>query len=110
MLLHTLPALFRLHELKYFTSLKSREDVERAETEKARCRRKLAPEPLRRYEVLEERYGKTALVPVKNSVCTGCFIRQPGSGLIEVGEEIYQCQHCGRLLYRPEELYEVFGL
>ena len=109
MLLHTLPALFRLHELNYFTSPRTTQEKARAEREKTRCRDELSSALLKRYEVLKEHYGKTALVPLKNGVCTGCFITQPESGLIEVEDGIYQCQHCGRLLYKPEELYEESG-
>ena len=105
MLLHTLSALVRLHELKYHTT----EDTDRKEKEIKRCESELPPEVLKRYHQMEEQYGETALVPIANNVCTGCFIKQPNLGVKEITDQIYQCQYCGRLMYNPQDLYDESG-
>ncbi len=53
-----------------------------------------------RYERLRAKL-KRAIVPVKNDVCLGCFLRQPTS-LGAKGREddqIFTCENCGRMLY-----------
>ncbi|HNR68887.1 MAG TPA: C4-type zinc ribbon domain-containing protein [bacterium] len=55
---------------------------------------------LSRYERLRAKL-KRAIVPVKNDICLGCFLRQPTS-LAARGredEEIFTCENCGRMLY-----------
>ena len=53
-----------------------------------------------RYERLRAKL-KRAIVPVKNDICLGCFLRQPTSlgakGREE--EELFTCENCGRMLY-----------
>ena len=105
MLLHTLSALVRLHELTHGDNSHS----PRTEIEKTRCEEELSLDLLKRYQILEERHGESAVVPVTNSICGGCFIRQPNSGMNEIASQLYQCQHCGRILYDPEDLYEESG-
>lgn len=61
---------------------------------------KLSKPVLRRYETLKKRY-KRAIVPVKDDVCLGCFMRIPTS-LFTRGrsdQEVNLCEGCGRVLY-----------
>jgi predicted nucleic acid-binding Zn-ribbon protein len=52
------------------------------------------------YEKLRKRY-KRAIVPVKNHVCLGCFMRVPTSLSVRGREDtaVYTCEGCGRILY-----------
>ncbi len=52
------------------------------------------------YEKLKKRY-KRAIVPVKDDVCLGCFMRVP-TQLITRGrsdQQVINCEGCGRILY-----------
>ncbi len=53
-----------------------------------------------RYERLRGKL-KRAVVPVKNDVCLGCFLRQPTSigAQGREGMDIFTCENCGRMLY-----------
>ena len=102
MLLHTLSALVRLHELTFYPE----EHAVRASVESGRCESEISPEVMKEYRRQLTRHGETALVALKNRTCTGCFIQQSLSALEEIGPQIYQCQHCGRLMYRLSELYD----
>lgn len=53
-----------------------------------------------RYERLRSKL-KRAIVPVKNDICLGCFLRQPTSigAQGREGSEIFTCENCGRMLY-----------
>jgi predicted nucleic acid-binding Zn-ribbon protein len=55
---------------------------------------------LSRYERLRAKL-KRALVPVKNDICLGCFLRQPTSrgARGREDEQIFTCENCGRMLY-----------
>lgn len=55
---------------------------------------------LERYNQLVERKDK-ALVPVENSVCSGCHMTLPPAVVHEAGKRSVMvfCDHCGRLLY-----------
>jgi predicted nucleic acid-binding Zn-ribbon protein len=103
LLIHTLSALVRLHELKHASAAEWSSRVDR---EMARCESEISPEIMKRYQIMEERYGKTALVPLKKGICTGCYLHQPKSGGIELSNQLYQCHYCGRLLYHLEDLYD----
>jgi len=55
---------------------------------------------LRNYERLHQRYRR-AVVPVKDEICLGCFIKLPTS-LSTKGKEnivVFRCENCGRILY-----------
>lgn len=59
------------------------------------------PKPiLARYERLRAKL-KRAVVPVKNDICLGCFLRQPTShGVIgREDDQVLTCENCGRILY-----------
>jgi len=53
-----------------------------------------------RYERLRGKL-KRAIVPVKNDICLGCFLRQPTSIGVKgrEDEQIFTCENCGRMLY-----------
>ena len=53
-----------------------------------------------RYERLRAKL-KRAIVPVKNDICLGCFLRQPTSIGAKGREEseLFTCENCGRILY-----------
>jgi len=55
---------------------------------------------LARYERLRAKL-KRAVVPVKNDVCLGCFLRQPTSRSVygREDDQIFTCENCGRILY-----------
>ena len=44
---------------------------------------------------------KRAIVPVKNDICLGCFLRQPTSIGAKGREDdkTFTCENCGRMLY-----------
>jgi len=55
---------------------------------------------LRTYERLHQRYRR-AVVPVKDEICLGCFVKLPTS-LSTKGKEnvvVFRCENCGRILY-----------
>jgi len=49
-----------------------------------------------------------AVVPMKDEVCAGChmYLRPQIVNEVLAGEKIHTCQHCGRLLYHPENFHE----
>ena len=57
------------------------------------------------YEKIKRWAKDTAVVPVKQQACYGCFIKINDKTYAEVlkGEEIVNCLHCGRILYKGEE-------
>ncbi len=61
---------------------------------------KISKPLLFRYERLRGKL-KRAVVPVKNDVCLGCFLRQPTSigAQGREGHDLFTCENCGRMLY-----------
>lgn len=61
---------------------------------------KISKPLLFRYERLRGKL-KRAIVPVKNDICLGCFLRQPTAIGVQgrEGAEIFTCENCGRMLY-----------
>mgnify|MGYP003437753252 CR=1 FL=1 len=61
------------------------------------------------YEKIKRWAKDTAVVPVKQQACYGCFIKINDKTYAEVlkGEEIVNCLHCGRILYKGEEETDV---
>ncbi len=60
------------------------------------------PKPiLNRYEFIRSRLPGPVIVPVENSVCTGCNISIPPQTFIELqkGLQILSCPNCQRLIY-----------
>lgn len=54
---------------------------------------------LRRFDRIATKYDRP-LVPVRNGVCYGCFVRYPTGKLMDLGGTPTTCESCGRLLYR----------
>ena len=59
--------------------------------------RKIEPNLLSSYGRLMEKYQR-AIVPVRNNVCLGCFLKQP-TKYSATDEKIRWCNHCNRFLY-----------
>lgn len=76
------------------------EGLHRLQEMRAEVAKDIFPPFLRTYEQLRKRY-KRAVVPVKNEICLGCFVKLPTS-LSTKGKEnisIFRCENCGRILY-----------
>ena len=57
---------------------------------------------MRRYERIQARFPR-AVVPMRDGICFGCFVRQPAHKSVSDAsdpERIESCQHCGRILFR----------
>lgn len=64
---------------------------------------------LERYEFIRRRLEHPVIVPVKNSVCTGCNIAIPPQTFIEIqrGQQIWSCPNCQRLIYWAEHFQDL---
>jgi len=63
---------------------------------------KQIPQPiLNRYEFIRSRLDNPVIVPVENSICSGCHISIPPQTFIELqkGLQILSCPNCQRLIY-----------
>ena len=60
------------------------------------------------YEKIKRWAKNTAVVPVKKQACYGCFMKINDKTYAEVikSEEIVNCPHCGRILYKEVETEE----
>lgn len=71
--------------------------VESLKEARAELARKITPDHLTTYERLMGRYGR-AIVPVRNSVCLACFLKQPTK--YNAADPILRlCSQCNRFLY-----------
>jgi len=61
----------------------------------------IPPRILGRYEFIRARISHPVIVPVEESVCTGCHIMIPPQEYNELqkGEQILSCPNCQRLIY-----------
>ena len=58
-----------------------------------------------KYERLRKKFPSgDVLVPMKDEVCTGCNMHLRPQIVNEIlqGHKIHSCQHCGRLLFHPD--------
>ncbi|HUP18942.1 MAG TPA: C4-type zinc ribbon domain-containing protein [Gemmatimonadota bacterium] len=63
-------------------------------------REEIDPRFLQRFDHIRKKYERP-LVPVRNGVCYGCFVRFPTARLADFeGDVPLTCESCGRLLYR----------
>ena len=108
--LDTLSALIRLQELEFKTDFAKKAEKRKAEAEIDRCKAEVDPEVLEKYEVLKQRYGQTAIARLERNTCSGCYISVPLSNLIALAEDVYVCEHCGRIIYRPDDAYHKAGI
>ena len=62
--------------------------------------KRLDGEWMRRYERITARFPR-AIVPMREGVCFGCFMRQPAHKAVGDVDpnRIESCQHCGRILF-----------
>ena len=60
------------------------------------------------YEKIRRWAKDSAVVPVTKQACYGCFMKISDQTFAEVikSEEIINCPHCGRILYKEEETQE----
>ncbi|MFA9373926.1 zinc ribbon domain-containing protein [Poseidonibacter sp.] len=60
------------------------------------------------YEKIKRWAKDTAVVPVKKQACYGCYMKINDKTYAEVikSEEIVNCPHCGRILYKEAETEE----
>lgn len=58
---------------------------------------RIKPDLLSHYEKLVQRYPQP-IVPTKDNICLGCFIRQP-TGQVPGQQDIHLCESCKRILY-----------
>ncbi|QKF82924.1 zinc ribbon domain-containing protein [Halarcobacter ebronensis] len=60
------------------------------------------------YQKIRRWAKDSAVVPVKNQACYGCFMKINDKTYSEVikSEEIINCPHCGRILYKEDESTE----
>ena len=60
------------------------------------------------YEKIKRWAKDSAVVPVKKQACYGCYMKINDKTYAEVikSEEIINCPHCGRILYKEEETEE----
>lgn len=60
------------------------------------------------YEKIKRWAKDSAVVPVRDQACYGCFMKINDKTYSEVikSEEIINCPHCGRILYKEEETTE----
>lgn len=96
-----LAALLRLHELHIEGA-----DINGRGAEINRLRQSMSDRLNERYEQLLSRHGHTAVAELERGICRGCFMRQPGQ-TVELEEDVYQCENCGRLLYDPDVAFEL---
>jgi predicted nucleic acid-binding Zn-ribbon protein len=62
--------------------------------------KKISKPLLSNYNILRKRY-KRPIVPVKDDVCLGCFMRIPTSLFTRgrMDNQVINCEGCGRILY-----------
>ncbi len=60
------------------------------------------------YEKIKRWAKESAVVPVKKQACYGCYMKINDKTYAEVikAEEIVNCPHCGRILYKEDEIEE----
>jgi uncharacterized protein len=60
------------------------------------------------YEKIKRWAKDSAVVPVKKQACYGCYMKINDKTYAEVikAEEIVNCPHCGRILYKEDEVQE----
>ncbi|HKY30976.1 MAG TPA: hypothetical protein VJV23_00450 [Candidatus Polarisedimenticolia bacterium] len=71
--------------------------VDRLREARDELARKIDPDLLVAYERLMQR-SQRAIVPVRNSVCLACFLKQP-TKYLPTDQTIRTCNHCNRFLY-----------
>ncbi len=82
-----------------------KEEIPIRKDERLRISKRIKPEYLENYERIRKIRGTFAIVPVKDGACGGCHAAVPTQKIDKLkktkGMDI--CEHCGRILYIPEE-------
>lgn len=88
---------------------KLKERLERLAEQQNMVREKIAPDLLKRSEILIQKQSGIAVAPVENGVCQVCHLNIPPQKFIELqrDETILQCPHCHRFIYWPG--HEAYG-
>lgn len=79
------------------------------ESERPKISVGVAADLMAKYERLRKKFPSgDVLVPMVNEVCTGCNMHLRPQIVNEIlqGHKIHACQHCGRLLYHPDNFSE----
>ncbi len=65
----------------------------------------ILPQNLRTYERIRKGRDGLAMVRIVRGACSGCYTQIPPQRVMEVrmGERLYACESCGRLLFWEEE-------
>ena len=68
--------------------------------ERLRVAKRIDPSVLERYERILASKGDSALAPVLDGACSGCYIKLPPQTVIEIkrADRLIECQSCGRIL------------
>jgi predicted nucleic acid-binding Zn-ribbon protein len=79
-----------------------REEMETAYAKKNELVGAMSPKILSFYEKIRKWAHNSAVVPVRNQACYGCFMRinDKTNALVTASEDIITCPHCGRILYK----------
>lgn len=75
------------------------DDAATIDAEIENLKSEIDPPVLRRFEKIATKYDRP-LVPVRNGVCYGCFVRYPTAKLADIGDTPTTCESCGRLIYQ----------
>jgi predicted nucleic acid-binding Zn-ribbon protein len=79
------------------------------EAERPKIATGVAGDLMSKYERLRKKFPSgDVLVPMKDEVCTGCNMHLRPQIVNEIlqGHKIHACQHCGRLLFHPDNFSE----
>ncbi len=79
-------------------------EIDSLEKERKKIADQIPEELLEKYEFIFEKRESKAIVAVKDSVCTGCYMSVPPQMVndIKKGLKIFYCQYCSRMLFYPE--------
>lgn len=84
---------------------KLKEEIPIRKDERLRISKRIKPEYLENYEKIRKLRGNLVIVPVKDGACGGCHAAVPTQKIDKLIKTrgIDMCEHCGRILYIPEE-------
>ncbi|RMG15202.1 MAG: hypothetical protein D6731_08845 [Planctomycetota bacterium] len=81
-----------------------RERIAELEARRAEAAARVDADVLTHYQRVLDKVGDTAIVPIQDETCQGCYYRvRPNQvSLIRGGKEMVVCFHCGRMLYSEQ--------
>jgi len=77
------------------------------EGERPALEAKVQAEMLARYNRIRRQFTSgDVVVPLRDEVCAGCNMHMRPQIVNEIlqGHKLHQCQHCGRILYHPDNV------